>query len=86
MRLAGNSSLYNITSLVDELVDVTITQAKHRTTVTAVAQIFDMETLVNRTKVKPFDNEYEAAFPFLTKLPFTGLRYEASFEFNQLLK
>ena len=41
---------------------------------------------MNRTKAKPFNSEYEEAFPFLTKLPLTELRYEASFEWNQLLK
>ena len=65
---------------------MTITQTKHRTTVTAAAQIFDMETLANRTKAKPVNIEYEKAFPFLMKLPFTELRYEAAFEWSQLLK
>ena len=41
---------------------------------------------MNRTKAKPFNSEYEEAFPFLTKLPLTEIRYEASFEWTQLLK
>jgi len=73
-------------TILDELVDITITQREHRTTVSAAAQIFDMETLMNRTKAKPFNSEYEEDFPFLTKLPLTELRYEASFEWTQLLK
>ena len=52
----------------------------------ADANIFDMQTLMNRTRAKPFSDDYEAAFPFLTKLPFTELSYEASFEWSKLLK
>ena len=75
-----------MTSIIDELVDVSITQAEHRTTLAATAQIFDMGTLLSRTKAKPYSSEYEAAFPFLANVPFTELRYEAAFEKNKVLK
>ena len=80
------SLLLNILSSIDELVDVNITQAEHRTTVVAAAQIFDMGTLLSRTKARPYSIEYEAAFPFLTNLPFTELRYEVAFEKSKVLK
>ena len=75
-----------MTSFIDELVDVSITQAIHRTTISAAAQIFDMGTLLSRTKAKPFNSEYEAAFPFLTNLPFTDLRYDVVFKKKTVLK
>ena len=70
----------------DELADITITQTRHRTTVHAIADIFDMETLMNRTHAKPFNEQYEKSFQFLTKVPFLGLRYEAVFEKERVLK
>ena len=70
----------------DELVDIRINQGKHRTTVHAIANIFDMETLMNRTHAKPFNEQYEKSFQFLTKVPFHGLRYEAVFEKMRALK
>ena len=72
--------------ILDELVDVTISQAEHRTYVRAEAEIFDMQTLTSRLKAKPFNEEYEKAFPFLQSIPFQTLGYEASFEYNRVLK
>ena len=71
---------------VDELVDINITQTKHRTTVSAVAEIFDMQTLMNRTKAKPFNEQYEKAFPFIARCPLGDLRYEAVFFKGNVLR
>ena len=75
-----------MTFFIDERVDVKIAQTMHRTTISAAAQIFDMGTLSSRTKAKPFNSEYEAAFPFLTTLPFTELRYDVVFKKMTILK
>ena len=70
----------------DELVEITVKQKKHRTTVSAMAEIFDMQTLMNRTQAKPFSEGYEAAFPFVARFPFHDLQYEAVFEKKRVLK
>ena len=77
---------FDVSFCLDELVDVSITQARSRTTVSAMAEIFDMETLMNRTNSKPFDDEYEKAFHFVTHCPLEGLRYEAIFFKGNVLR
>ena len=71
---------------LDELVNINITQTKARTTVTAMADIFDMQTLMDRIKVKPFKEEYEKAFTFIARCPLGDLRYEASFFKGNILR
>ena len=41
---------------------------------------------MNRTRAKPFNEQYENSFEFLTKVPFHGLRYEAVFEKKRVLR
>ena len=72
--------------LQDELVDVTVEQKAHRTNVLAVANIFDMATLRNRTKASPLQENLEETFQFVMDMPIGNLRYEASFEWHRLLK
>ena len=66
--------------------EITITQLAARTTVSAVADIFDMKTLMDRISVKPFNEKYEAAFPFISRCSLEGLRYEASFFKGDVLR
>ena len=66
--------------------DTTITQLPGRTTVSAEANIFDMKTLIARLDVKPFNEEYETVFPFISRCPLEGLRYEASFFKGNVLR
>ena len=65
---------------------INITVLKVRTVVTAFAEIYDMQTLMNRTKSRPYNDEYEKAFPFITRCPLEGLRYEAIFFKGNVLR
>ena len=65
---------------------MTVTQLRHKMILTALSDIYDMNTLMSRVHAKPFDSDYESAFPFLTTIPFENLRYEASFQKTKVLK
>ena len=70
----------------DELVEVTVEQGDRRTTVTADTKIYDMNTLRNRTSAEPLDDDLAQTFKFAMNLPFSSLRFEASFEWSKVLK
>ncbi|XP_065051182.1 uncharacterized protein LOC135680889 isoform X1 [Rhopilema esculentum] len=73
-------------TILDELVDVRVNQREHRTNVKAKANIFDMETLRNRTKAECLKPALRKAFLFPQIFPINNLGFEASFEFNKVLK
>ena len=52
----------------------------------ADANIFDMATLRNRTKAEPITDKLSKTFEPILQLPIERLKYEASFQWNKVLK